>query len=76
MKTFKSAQNNQTPDLRDRYLSKDEVASILAVTTRTIETYMRDGRLPYFKISRSVRFKLADVEAHLDATCRVSTLVN
>ena len=71
MRIIEPATSTQTSDLRDRYLSKDEVAVILGVTIRTVETYMRDGLLPYYKISRTVRFKLADVEAHLNSTCRV-----
>jgi phage terminase Nu1 subunit (DNA packaging protein) len=47
-------------DAPDRLLNKAELAAFCGVRTRTIENWMRLG-LPYFKIKRTVRFKLADV---------------
>lgn len=53
-----------------RYLTKLEVAKILQVTARTIDAWMAQGRLPYFRIARTIRFKLADIETHLVSNCR------
>ncbi|MCA2991558.1 MAG: helix-turn-helix domain-containing protein [Gemmatimonas sp.] len=38
------------------YLTKNEVASILQISTRTLEHMMADGEIPYFRIRRSIRF--------------------
>lgn len=56
-------------DAADRLLNKTELAAFFGVRTRTIENWMRLG-LPYFKIKRTVRFKLTDVMAHLESNHR------
>lgn len=42
-------------------LKKPQVAVYFGVTTRTIELWMRDGLIPYFKIGRNIRFRKADI---------------
>lgn len=37
----------------------------LKVSGRTLDEWMRSGRVPYFKIGKTVRFRWADVIAHL-----------
>jgi len=54
-----------TPRADDRLLNKAELAAFCGVRTRTIENWMHLG-LPYYKIQRTVRFKLADVMAYLE----------
>ena len=46
-------------------LTKREIAFYLRVTPRTIEHMMRDGRLVYLRLGRTVRFHLGDVLEHL-----------
>lgn len=53
------------------YIDKAEVARRLRKQVRTIDNWMRDGKIPYFKIGRSVNFKWSDVESHLAANFRV-----
>lgn len=53
-------------------LTKQDVANYIGVTTRTLEIWMREGRIPFFRIGRSVRFSLEDVLAHLHAHNRVN----
>ncbi len=55
-----------------RLLTKSEVAAYAHCTTRCIDNWMRRGYLPYFKIGRTVRFKVADVEAYLSNHFRVA----
>lgn len=60
-------ESNLTPSTTEDgrvYLSKREVARRLGRTTRTIDTYMQRGVLPYFKVGRAVLFKWQDVESH------------
>jgi len=42
-------------------IDKKELAKRLQVTPRTIETWMKEKRLPYMKMNRSVRFDWNDV---------------
>ena len=57
--------------VRERYLTKREVAELLRVTPRTIDNMMKRGQLVWHKIGRTVRFKLDALERHLDETARV-----
>jgi len=52
-------------------VTKPGIAREFDVTTRTIEVWMKEGRIPYYRIGRTVRFNLAQVVAHLDANSRV-----
>ncbi len=56
----------------EKYLTKCEVATRLRKTTRTIDTWMSAGILPYMKIGRSVLFDWDDCQRHLDEYFRVS----
>lgn len=42
--------------------TKNEVAELLRVSTRTVERLAEDGQLPALKVRRSVRFRRPDVE--------------
>lgn len=57
--------------VRERYLTKREVAELLRVTPRTIDNMMRRGQLVWHKIGRTVRFKLDALERHLEETACV-----
>ena len=52
----------------ERLLDKDEVSSILNVTTRTITNLMKQKRIAYVKVGRSVKFKKEDVLNYIDAS--------
>ncbi len=54
------------------YLNKAQVAKLLGVTVRTVDSYMKRGLLVYLKLGRTVRFKREDVEEHLDKSCRIA----
>jgi excisionase family DNA binding protein len=53
------------------FINKPEVARRLAKRVRTIDNWMQQGLLPYYKIGRSVAFKWSEVEAQLRQVCRV-----
>jgi excisionase family DNA binding protein len=69
----KQADTSASPgfSVRERYLTKREVADLLRVTPRTIDNMMKRGQLVWHKIGRTVRFKLDALERHLDETARV-----
>jgi excisionase family DNA binding protein len=54
-----------------RLLTKAESAHYCQVQTRTIDNWMKRGLIPYYKIGKAVRFRLDDIQAHLDKTCRI-----
>ena len=53
------------------FIRKSEVARRLNKRLRTIDSWMQQGLLPYYKIGRSVSFKWSEVEEHLKQLCRV-----
>ncbi len=54
------------------YIDKLEVGRRLTVRPRTVERWMKQGRLPYYKLGRAVRFKWSEVVAHLTRTFLVA----
>lgn len=49
----------------EKLMTREEAAEFLRVHPRTIDTYVRDGRLPRHRIvgTRSPRFRIEDVRA-------------
>jgi len=56
----------------DEILEKPETARRLKISTRTLDQWMRDGRVPFLKIGKTVRFRWTDVVTHLDQKYRVN----
>ena len=53
------------------YINKAEVGRRLGMRPRTVDAWILRGLLVHYKLSRSVRFKWSEVEAHLAANYRV-----
>jgi hypothetical protein len=53
------------------FISKAETARRLNCGMRTLDTWMRRGIVPFYKISKKVAFKWSEVEAVLERNCRV-----
>jgi excisionase family DNA binding protein len=51
--------------LSDRLMTAKEVARLLAISEKTIYSYVSKGLIPYYKIQSSVRFRARDVNAWL-----------
>ena len=48
-------------------IDKRVVASRMGFTVRALDSWMKRGLIPYYKIGRSVRFKWSEIERHLAA---------
>ena len=53
------------------FIDKLEVSRRLGTRPRTVDSWMRRGLLPYYKLGKAVRFKWSEVEVHLSHECRV-----
>lgn len=53
-----------------RLFNKPQMAAYFDVEIRTLESWMKEGILPFIKIGRNVRFRGADILAMLDARRR------
>jgi excisionase family DNA binding protein len=62
------------PRAIDNLMTKKDVAAYLKVSLGTVGTLIRNHRLPYIKIGRSVRFMISDVENELKRRCRIGGL--
>ena len=53
------------------FLNKKEVAKLLGIKIRTCDSWMQSGRLCFYKVGRSVRFRYSEIQQHLAVTARV-----
>ena len=53
------------------FIKKQEVSERLGIKLRTTDQWMKDGKLVFYKVGRSVRFRWSEVQAHLAETSRV-----
>ena len=62
--------NQRTPLERRGYptavLDTHEAAAYLAVDEKTVYKLVREGALPHTRVSRSLRFRLVDLDAYLE----------
>jgi hypothetical protein len=79
MKTKQTKQIKQVIPL-DGYLLKDEVATRLRKTPRTVERWAKQGILPHLKLGRGKRatvlFNWPDIQAALKRRFEVGGLAN
>lgn len=54
------------------FLDKAAVADRLGIRPRTVGEWAKQGKIPAYRIGNYLRFKWAEVESHLAATCRVT----
>jgi len=52
---------NQINTNHSKLLTKDQLAEIMHVRSRTIDNWMKGGVLPYLKIGKTVRFEITSV---------------
>jgi predicted DNA-binding transcriptional regulator AlpA len=70
--TTQATTAGQTPAAPETFIGKKVVAKRLNKTVRTVDNWMAQGLLPYYKIGHSVSFKWSEIETALARTCRVS----
>jgi excisionase family DNA binding protein len=63
------AQENGEP-----FITKEEVARRMRKPVRTIENWMREHRIPFYRVGHSVRFRWSDVQVHFNKCYRVAPI--
>lgn len=53
------------------FIDKHEVAFRLGRTTRTVDSLMRRGFIPYYKVGYRVQFRWSEIQSHFAQTCRI-----
>lgn len=57
---------NAPAEMKDRFLTKPEMAQVLKISLRTLTAMMRRGEIDFIRLGkRLVRFRLEDVERRL-----------
>ena len=51
--------------ISERFLTADELAAILNVSAHTIRKWRIQGKIPYYKLGRSLRFRVSEVLAKI-----------
>ncbi len=53
------------------FIGKGETARRLDCGVRTLDSWMRRGIVPFYKVSKRVMFRWSEVQAVLERNCRV-----
>ena len=59
------------PSSAEEYITKHEVARRMRTPVRTVDRWMGEGIIPFYKVKRSVRFRWSEVQAHWAARYRL-----
>ena len=59
-----------TSSLRVKWMSSNEAAERLGVTTATLYRFIDEGRLPAYRMGRVIRLKESELE-DFERTCRI-----
>ncbi len=59
---------NRTIDPHKPHATRQDLAEHFSVSLRTIDKWLADRLIPAYKRGTAVRFKIAEVEAHLRTT--------
>jgi len=56
----------------EAFIGKVEAARLLGVKPRTLNKWLRTGRIPFYRVGHSVRLRWSEVQGFLEETCRVA----
>ena len=68
---IQETQTRTPKPLPEGYISKKELIRLLNCSLRSINEWMSEGRIPFYKFGKRVGFKWSEVESTLRNTCRV-----
>ena len=54
-------------EMKDKWVNLEDIADYLSVTEDTARTWVREGKLPAFKVGRRYKFKLSEVDTWVRA---------
>ncbi len=63
-------QDSTIPNLRVKWMSSNEAAERLGITTATLYRFIDEGRLPAYRMGRVIRLKENELE-DFERTCRI-----
>ncbi len=63
-------EESTTSNLRVKWMSSNEAAERMGVTTATLYRFIDEGRLPAYRMGRVIRLKESELE-EFERTCRI-----
>lgn len=48
--------------LRDKWFNIEDVAEYLSITEETARTWLKEGKLPAYRVGKRFKFKLSDID--------------
>ncbi len=63
-------EESTTSNMRVKWMSSNEAAERLGVTTATLYRFIDEGRLPAYRMGRVIRLKESELE-DFERTCRI-----
>jgi excisionase family DNA binding protein len=70
--TYLEHQTSTAESKVEPFIDKRETAKRLGCGLRTIDSWMKRGILPFYKISRKISFRWSEVEVALRQKCHVN----
>jgi len=58
---LKQKQHENTNEVADGFLTREETMKLLTISAPTLWRYMQDGSLPYHRVGRTILFNRSDV---------------
>jgi len=52
--------------MKNKYITVKEAADYLRINTRTLQTWIHDGKIKYYKPSKKILFKESDLEIFIE----------
>ncbi len=49
-------------ELKDKWFNIEDIAEYLSITQDTARAWVRDGKLPAYKVGKRYKFKLSEVD--------------
>lgn len=49
-------------ELRDKWFNIEDVAEYLSITEETARTWLKEGKLPAYRVGKRFKFKLSDID--------------
>ena len=70
---------NNTPEntMPEKWVNLEDIAVYLSMSEDTVRTWIKEGKLPYYRVGKRYKFKISEVDEGLEVEkCRVKCPTN
>lgn len=58
-------ENQATEQLAEKWVNLEDIAEHLSVSTDTVRTWIKNGKLPFYRAGKRYKFKISEVDEWL-----------